>query len=124
MMLNSTSWLNNWLQDPALVAITLFVLLQWFLLQALFIHYYFFRKKMMKIQQEHLRMNLLEKIQNFHSEQLEQLCSKFSELHRDVSKIVFKDFQARSSSSKERESSFPSSGERSLRNRLREWKGN
>jgi len=79
---------------------------------------------MMKIQQEHLRMNLLEKIQNFHSEQLEQLCSKFSELHRDVSKIVFKDFQARSSSSKERESSFPSSGERSLRNRLREWKGN
>ncbi len=112
----SLAWLQTHFHFVVLAA---FMVLQWIVLQAFIIHYFTKRTVIPTFGRERGRIEMLEKLVGFQSNQMERLYAKVAELHREIQTVGSQSReQARNTS--HGETSMISLGEVTLKKRLAE----
>lgn len=74
------------IENIDIVLLSLFVLAQWIALQALAIHYYYFRKNLKQPRPDAQRLQKLEQLMDFSSGQFDLVFHKLGELRKEMSK--------------------------------------
>ena len=124
MDLLDTRW---WQQNGMTVFFICVALVNWIALQALMIHYHFFRKNLQKPRPDSIRMALMEKTIALQTEQLEKIFGKLAFFNREIDSLHIR--QSKSGATRaERESlgatsiesSVATLGELALKKRIQE----
>ena len=122
-LMNSEWWQQNGL-TVFLVALSL---VQWIALQALAIHYHFFRKNLKRPKPDAIRMDMMEKTIALQSEQIEKIFSKLAHFNREIDQLHVKQSstsrKGMDSNTGSIESSMATLGEIALKQRIQELKG-
>ena len=112
-----TSWV---MANPVLVIVSALAIAQWIALQALLLHYHFFRQSLKRPQPSSQRFMVIEKTMEFQMSQIDKLFEKIVEMKKELNQRTMREETLVTPESLE--SRFMTLGEMKLKQRLSEIK--
>lgn len=125
------TWMNGidqqWFMDHAgIIFLSAAVTIEWIALQALLIHYHFFRESLKRPTPDGIRFSTIEKVLSFQASQIDRVFGKIGDMSKEISVLGERKFGDRAPNlvAMPGESSVLSLGEVNLKKRLAELRAN
>jgi hypothetical protein len=121
MMFEWTQQITGWVMaNPVLAMLSALAVIQWIALQALLLHYHFFRQNFKRPKPSSQRFMVIEKTMEFQMSQIDKLFEKIAEMKKDLNQRTMREEPMVTPESLE--SRFMTLGEMKLKQRLSEIK--
>jgi hypothetical protein len=80
---------QQWIVDHAgMIILTTAVVIEWIAIQAILIHYHFFRESLKRPTPDGIRFSTIEKVMSLHASQMDRAFGKMSELSKEISSLA------------------------------------